>query len=721
MTTGTSKRIAATCPHDAYFGRADELSDVLNTGMEGAFVGSAPGGGSSELVRQAYDEMFFSAGNTIPFYFPFKRTKESPTKTARRFIYQLLVQTTAFRKGDPNVIRILPTLDEIGKMTTQDDKGWIEPLIDIYRTEQYEDIFVNTCFSAPFRALAAGIDLVVFIDDIHFSMPTAKQLAGLYHGSGIRYVFAGRRRYDLRLKDAKRIILRPFDGKAGADLVRSISKRSEVEVTDSTADLIAGQLNGNVRNIGSIFSSARAASIDLKSYRNFGSVYTEEMFHGCIRKNYESTLMRSAGSEISGTAAIKFLSELYDHPNESQTVDFWQKRTAIGKKSFERFVSRLHRNEFIDLNFNRIDPIENDVVLSDHIDLHNRLELEGERPAIVMTDAISHQLKRAPKLMSAIYRQRASLGLKDILSGFDSQEIPRALIDYGRFKAEYQGLSESEIDDKLAADGQKLRLPHIVYSTFTEEIYSQIAKVSLKERSAAGIGFSGGAFDDENEIVWIAAEVDSKLEASKELTEFWCDRLEMAALMGNYVSYRLWLVSPGGFSPEALKVLETRNSFGSSRKQVELLIDRLQVRPTGLSTDNCEYEITIPMSDESELISANALEEIAKRHKFDPKTINQIKTALIEACINAAEHGASPDGKIYQKIAIDDGRIEITVSNRGLRLRDATPVKERPSDERRGWGLRLMETLMDEVKIENVDDGTRISMVKYTAETAAEK
>ena len=32
---------------------------------------------------------------------------------------------------------------------------------------------------------------------------------------------------------------------------------------------------------------------------------------------------------------------------------------------------------------------------------------------------------------------------------------------------------------------------------------------------------------------------------------------------------------------------------------------------------------------------------------------------------------------------------------------------------RRGWGLKLMRTLMDEVKFEQIDDGTRISMVKY--------
>ena len=33
-------------------------------------------------------------------------------------------------------------------------------------------------------------------------------------------------------------------------------------------------------------------------------------------------------------------------------------------------------------------------------------------------------------------------------------------------------------------------------------------------------------------------------------------------------------------------------------------------------------------------------------------------------------------------------------------------------DTRRGWGLGLMRNLMDEVRVESVDDGTRIVMTK---------
>ena len=32
---------------------------------------------------------------------------------------------------------------------------------------------------------------------------------------------------------------------------------------------------------------------------------------------------------------------------------------------------------------------------------------------------------------------------------------------------------------------------------------------------------------------------------------------------------------------------------------------------------------------------------------------------------------------------------------------------------RRGWGLKLIRTLMDDVEFERVDDGTRLRMTKY--------
>jgi len=125
------------------------------------------------------------------------------------------------------------------------------------------------------------------------------------------------------------------------------------------------------------------------------------------------------------------------------------------------------------------------------------------------------------------------------------------------------------------------------------------------------------------------------------------------------------------------------------------------------------------------LIAANAVEMIARRINFPPEAINQIKTALIEACINAEEHSFSPDRKIYQRFRLESDKLVITVSSRGVRLpvnssngelgnqAQGDKPAQNSSSERRGWGLKLIRSLMDEVEFERVDDGTRLRMTKF--------
>ena len=130
--------------------------------------------------------------------------------------------------------------------------------------------------------------------------------------------------------------------------------------------------------------------------------------------------------------------------------------------------------------------------------------------------------------------------------------------------------------------------------------------------------------------------------------------------------------------------------------------------------------MVIPMGEDTELIAAHAVEQIARRVNFQPAAINQIKTALVEACINAAEHSLSPDRKIYQRFRVEADKLIITVASRGVAPASLTNQNgegvelEKPdAKSRRGWGLKLIKTLMDEVEFERVDDGTQIRMVKY--------
>jgi serine/threonine-protein kinase RsbW len=138
--------------------------------------------------------------------------------------------------------------------------------------------------------------------------------------------------------------------------------------------------------------------------------------------------------------------------------------------------------------------------------------------------------------------------------------------------------------------------------------------------------------------------------------------------------------------------------------------------------------LVLPMGEDNELIAANTVEQFARRLSFRPEALNQIKTAIVEACINASEHSFSPDRKIYQRFRLENDRLVITISSRGiLPTNVGTPKGSNPdrseadnaSDERRGWGLKLIRTLMDEVEFERVDEGTSLRMTKYVRHSSS--
>jgi len=154
------------------------------------------------------------------------------------------------------------------------------------------------------------------------------------------------------------------------------------------------------------------------------------------------------------------------------------------------------------------------------------------------------------------------------------------------------------------------------------------------------------------------------------------------------------------------------------------LIDQLAMTPTSRPSAieaSDEFLIVLPMGEDNELLAASTVEHIARRLTFPPAAINQIKTAIVEACINASEHSFSPDRKIYQRFRLESDRLVVTISSRGILPTNVGSGKasttnnedDDATEERRGWGLKLIRTLMDEVEFERVDEGTSLRMTKY--------
>ena len=195
----------------------------------------------------------------------------------------------------------------------------------------------------------------------------------------------------------------------------------------------------------------------------------------------------------------------------------------------------------------------------------------------------------------------------------------------------------------------------------------------------------------------------------------------MAERLG-FSRFQIWLISNEGFSEEASKIAGTTKSVWlepAAAGTTSHPVCAIPYRAAVVETDRPdEFMMVVPMGEDNELIAANTAEQIARRLTFRPEAINQIKTAIVEACINASEHSFSPDRKIYQRFRVESDRLVITISSRGIvptnlnGAKSGTEAKE-AAEERRGWGLKLIRTLMDEVEFERVDDGTSLRMTKY--------
>ena len=163
-------------------------------------------------------------------------------------------------------------------------------------------------------------------------------------------------------------------------------------------------------------------------------------------------------------------------------------------------------------------------------------------------------------------------------------------------------------------------------------------------------------------------------------------------------------------------------AFRSTYSQLDMVYDYLlAIRSTRTFTAPIsEFELVIPIEDDAELIAARTVEQIARTADFDAEAVNQIKTALIEACLNAAEHSDSPDRKIYQKFTLTEEGLVITVANKGNRFELDQEKAAMPGHAaRRGRGLQIIRALMDDVHFETTDDGASLVMSKYLKRTGS--
>lgn len=751
VKTPKQRRVLARTPPDGFVGRGEQLREITALGSPrathaGVLLFAAPQSGLSELLRQSFDELFRQRGGPAPVYFAFSRSDAAVTAAARRFLQTFLTQVIAHRRDDPALVSATPTMRTLLELAAPQDYEWVERLIQDFERAQGESddrALVRLCLGAPQQAAARGVRTVVLLDDVHLAeglrgeVALAPLVAQAAAQSGVPFVVAGPRRrlLDLTggaaqapaLDDFRKLNLERLKESDARAFVEGLARRHGVAVTDETRDLVVQQLEASPYLIDALLDAARAAGASLTSFRDFQSLYVDELLGGRVQRRYNSVLEEVAPSLALRRSLLRVLYESVAGAGGKAPAEAWMKRLGVDAVEFERVMRLLHMHELASFHATFVETTPTSI-WRDFIEVSYRLQVAAEPRALVVADTLVEALKRAPRTMARYYRREAALGLGGLMRGFNFERVPASLLNYERYARMYRGLSLDEAAAALDAESDTVHLPQIVHAASCASFHPPMSQFCDEERCSVAHGFESGEYAEAGEVVWVAAEVESKLEAGRALTGLWLDRMEQVAQSCGFERVRFWLVSRAGFSAEAAELLAEREAFGSCAEQLELLRARLSAAPRdaarGVAAPADEFAIELPMSEDTELVAAHTVEQIARRMEFQPEDINKIKHALIEACINASEHSLSTERKIYNRFRVEGDKLVITVSSRGLSLpasvaengvasADRNGGAAEGAKGRRGWGLKLIRTLMDDVEFERVDDGTRLRMTKY--------
>ena len=127
------------------------------------------------------------------------------------------------------------------------------------------------------------------------------------------------------------------------------------------------------------------------------------------------------------------------------------------------------------------------------------------------------------------------------------------------------------------------------------------------------------------------------------------------------------------------------------------------------------------MVPDMEIEASETATSMAESMAMSADKIDEVRMAVVEACINAFEHSQSRDRKVHLTFEVLGGEepseLRITVRDHGVGFDPEIieePIIENKlkAERKRGWGLKIIHGLMDEVTIHSDRRGTTLVMRK---------
>ena len=137
-------------------------------------------------------------------------------------------------------------------------------------------------------------------------------------------------------------------------------------------------------------------------------------------------------------------------------------------------------------------------------------------------------------------------------------------------------------------------------------------------------------------------------------------------------------------------------------------------------------ELRLPSRLGYEKVAMNTAASVARLMGFSDERVEDLKTAVAEACINAMEHGNKLDESLSVGVVLsmDANSLEVKVTDNGEGPQNSTGApdihkKMQEEEEARGMGMFLIQALVDEVEwVSSPPAGSYARMVIHLSQPA---
>jgi len=740
----------ASFREEDFFGREEELSALTRAAVEGGrgigssfmIYGPPNIGKTSLLLKLAHDLRSAPQEGALPrpfpFYFSFSNILSHPLALSQHFLQEFLSQLLRFL-GDEQPAAFDPEgmCDRLAALGFTGYRNILAAHAKYTAAGDGLSALVNA-LSFPFASGGDPFYPVFLFDDFQYTgklqgIPDGAMLSilrpyiksghypMLLSGSSPGRVTASLKREGL-FGTFQMLEIGGLSPEASLRLWGSLCERRRVEIPASLlprASERLGRIPVYQRMLAEEIFFRTATVTDAIGLEN---LYALSVTEGKLNRYWREFFENTFPDRMRRGRAIRFLKRVLCDRFPLDTVEGALSLLGASEEEGEAILSAFEFKGLMKAELEQLTFV-GDPVLADFLYWAYERGVLGKGGSQVAASIVQARLSQgAPEPgQGGEHAQRVAV-VKELMRKWDLREVPQLLLDYGRFREKFGGKGLLEVVMGMEGEMVRVRLP-------------KISSVSTGYRAHRGgprfdfdlvaYGFLEGDFSEENLVLWAVDVVPEKNLAARAVEHFE-SRCRLLALEKGLPADRLrkWMVLDDTADPASVDLAAQYGIHLSHSTQLRLFLNLFGLeelggepegpRPAPLAASPgekpVEYELVLPMKADSEVVAARVAEEVAAFASVDSDTVDRIKMAIIEACINAFEHSASESGKVRLRYLLSPEKIELFVQDDGKGFRAGKTSEE--SKKNRGWGLKLIRELVDEVEIVTGQDGTVVRMMK---------